>query len=266
VEFGLAPVQQGTQLSKVRDADGHLIATFSPAVKSFSTSAQAQLRLDGTDDYFDPRRGLRLVTTYQESPRQTSEDPDFYTVSVDFSAYVPLGRQSTLAFNAFESDAQVRRRGDVNPVKVQLLNNLHCMAGDAACAASQASVVDNTIAANAHGSASSLGGRDRLRAYPQGRFQGAHTAYAAVELRANLTDEFTPFNYIFFGGVRTGVQLATFYEVGSVSETAGALGSRQRDDYGAGLRVITGSGTVYRIDVATGGEGSNVTIFLNYPW
>jgi len=35
---------------------------------------------------------------------------------------------------------------------------------------------------------------------------------------------------------------------------------------GAGTRVVTSSGFVYRFDVATGQEGPEVILFVDYPW
>jgi outer membrane translocation and assembly module TamA len=82
----------------------------------------------------------------------------------------------------------------------------------------------------------------------------------------NLTDEFTPFNYFFFKGVRTALQIAPFYEAGSVSETSGSLGQYWRTDAGIGIRLATASGAVYRVDIAEGDEGTATTIIFNYPW
>jgi hypothetical protein len=39
-----------------------------------------------------------------------------------------------------------------------------------------------------------------------------------------------------------------------------------RDSYGAGFRVVTGSGVVFRGDLARGEEGVNVAVFIGYPW
>ena len=39
-----------------------------------------------------------------------------------------------------------------------------------------------------------------------------------------------------------------------------------RQSYGAGLRVVTASGLVYRLDLATGDEGPQPSVFFQYPW
>ncbi|MCZ6749217.1 MAG: hypothetical protein O7D96_07980, partial [SAR324 cluster bacterium] len=104
------------------------------------------------------------------------------------------------------------------------------------------------------------------RSYPQDRFQGAHTAFYGAEFRWNLTDELTPFDYLFWKDVRTGIQLAFFGETGTVAESRGKLWDESRESYGMGLRLITGSGSVYRADYATGDEGGELTVFFFYPW
>jgi hypothetical protein len=66
--------------------------------------------------------------------------------------------------------------------------------------------------------------------------------------------------------VRTGLQVAFFGEVGSVSEKSGDLWDKTRYSYGAGLRLVAASGSVYRADIANGNEGSELTVFFHYPW
>ena len=66
--------------------------------------------------------------------------------------------------------------------------------------------------------------------------------------------------------IRTAVQLAFFYEAGSVADTYGAVWDAVRQSYGAGLRVVTAAGLVYRLDLATGDEGPQPSVFFQYPW
>ena len=56
-------------------------------------------------------------------------------------------------------------------------------------------------------------------------------------------------------GVRTGTQVASFYETGSVTRTNSDLGTLNRSNYGIGLRLVTASGFVYRPEVALWEEG-----------
>ncbi len=66
--------------------------------------------------------------------------------------------------------------------------------------------------------------------------------------------------------MRTGLQVAFFGEVGSVSETSSDLWNETRTSYGTGLRLVAASGAVYRADIAYGSEGSETTVFFFYPW
>ncbi|HUJ73979.1 MAG TPA: hypothetical protein VL359_03935, partial [bacterium] len=189
-----------------------------------------------------------------------------YVTNVSASAYVPVWGISTWALNYFRSDAQVRSPGLTDRAAIAAQQGLFCAPGDAPCQAALTARVNNILAANTNGSAEALGGQYRLRAYPQSRFQGAHTEYLSTELRINVTEEFTPFDYVFFKGIRTGIQIAPFYEIGTVAESASALWALNRADYGVGARLITASGAVYRLDVAVGDEGTGTTITINYPW
>jgi hypothetical protein len=44
------------------------------------------------------------------------------------------------------------------------------------------------------------------------------------------------------------------------------LGKAEAHSYGAGLRMVTASGLIYRLDGATGEEGFEMTMMINYPW
>ena len=119
---------------------------------------------------------------------------------------------------------------------------------------------------NQYGTAGSLGGASRLRSYAGGRFSGAQVEFRGAEFRWNLTDENKPFDLLFIRDVRTGVQLAFFYEEGSVADTSEQLWDEKRTSQGAGVRLVTSSGFVYRFDLATGQEGREVILFVDYPW
>ncbi|MBE9541539.1 MAG: hypothetical protein IMF01_04405, partial [Proteobacteria bacterium] len=118
----------------------------------------------------------------------------------------------------------------------------------------------------ANGTAKSLGGDERLRSYPRERYSGAHMVYYGTELRWNISEGVKPFNFWIWKDVATGLQLALFYERGSVAETESELGDIWRSSYGAGFRLVSGSGFVYRADIATGEEDTEVTVIFNYPW
>ena len=66
--------------------------------------------------------------------------------------------------------------------------------------------------------------------------------------------------------IRTALQVAFFYEIGSVADSLSALGEIMRSSYGTGLRMVTASGIIFRADVATGHEGIETTVIIGYPW
>jgi hypothetical protein len=249
----------------IRSPDGQIIARFAEPVEQKFDRTTSGVLLDLTDDRQDPRRGVRLRAEYYAVPRHGSDEPEYSVVSWAATGYVPLGSLSTVALHTARSDATVSSPGDPNPATVEARIGINCF-GDPACQAALAVQVNNALARNRNGNADPLGGEHLLRGYPDARFQGAHSLYYGIELRVNLTEEFTPFDYFIWRDVRTGVQFTLFYEQGSVSETAGGLGRNWRDDTGVGVRMITGSGAVYRFDYATGGEGAQTTITASYPF
>ena len=185
------------------------------------------------------------------------------------TAYIPLGRRSTWAFNFLRSDAVVNRQGETDPAKLEEQLGLNCSTvTDPEQQKFCNEVIANMIANNKYGTATSLGGFSRLRGYPQGRFKGAHTLFYGTEVRWNLTDERTPFNIFIMKDVRTSVQVSLFYETGVTSDVRSDINKMKdmRDSYGFGLRVVTASGIVFRGDVGFGKEGVAPAIFIGYPW
>lgn len=261
--------QGASKLKSIRDKDGNVIVEAQDASRQSGHVLLYGTHLDLTDDYNDPRRGIRFFVTRTQSPPSDS-GPDYYVMDYNTTAYVPIGRRSTWALNFLRSDAVVIHQGETDPAKLQQQNGLNC--SDPALTAEEqkfcTDVINNMIANNKYGTATSLGGFSRLRAYPQGRFQGAHTLFYGTEVRWNLTDERTPFNIFVMKDVRTSVQIALFYELGVTSDVQSDLTKRSnmRDDYGLGLRVVTASGVVFRGDIGFGKEGVSPEIFIGYPW
>jgi hypothetical protein len=266
-EFYGAYYQGSSQLQNIRDRDGNILVRASGAdverghVKIFGT------RFDLTDDYKDPRRGFRLDVSRTLTPPRDS-GPDFYLQDYSATAYVPLGRRSTWAFNFFRSDARVKRLGETDPAAIERLQGLNC--SDPALTAQDQKLcsdfINNAVANNTFGTASSLGGFSRLRGYPNMRYKGAHTEFYGSEIRWNLTDEATPYDIFIMKDVRTSWQIAAFYEVGTIAESRSELGDFWRSSGGIGLRMVTASGVVFRADLARGREGFSPNIFIGYPW
>ncbi len=255
------------ELDKILDPSGNTIVEIQNPPTWRSSVYALGARGDMTDDYADPRRGLRLDASRWWSPPFSSSDPSFYRMEYSTTAYFPLGRHSTWAFNYFRSDAHVTRKGETDPALVEQHQGLNCSTiTDPKQKADCDEVIANIIAANTYGTATGLGGTSRLRSYPNGRFNGAHTVAYGTEVRWTLTEEAHPFDIFVAKDVRTGLQVAAFYELGSVADRREDLGDVYRASYGAGFRMVTASGLVFRGDVALGREGFETTIIVGYPW
>lgn len=267
LELVAGTVKQHAEIPRIRDKDGDVIAEADPAFEQDLRSHYYGARWDYTDDYADPRQGVRASLFRSNTDNDgNSQEAEYYVWDFNLSGYVPLGKQSTLALGYFRSDAEVTRRGNTDTLALLQEVGVLCALADAACIEARDNVVDRLRNERTHGTSSTLGGSARLRAYPQGRFAGAHAVLYSAELRWNVTEEVTPFDYFIWKDVRTAIQLAFFAEMGSVSETLGALGDAYRSDVGVGLRLVSASGFVYRADWASGDEGNEVTIIFNYPF
>ena len=251
-------------LDALRDPKGNLLQQFIPPQKVESTARIVSLIWDGTDDHADPRTGLRaIVSRNLPESRKSVADPNYYVLDSMVNGYLAVGDISTIVFDWFRSRAVVQNKGDTD---INSITASYCPTLDAVCIAASTPLINDTLAHNTYGTASSLGGQSRLRAYPGDRFKGAQTEFFAMEFRWNFSASVTPFNWGFWKDIRTGLQLALFAETGSVAETPGDLWKRSRSDAGAGFRMITASGGVYRFDLASGDEGPATTIIVNYPF
>lgn len=259
------------RITKIRDDEGDVITEIEDPEIEKSTGVQYEMIIDWTDDFLDPRSGVNLKIQRDSTPRDSEDNPDYYVMDYSLTAYLPLGAINTLVFNYFQSNAHVTDEGntDRNSIKADLGYNCSLIPASTAkttCETAESEAVDQVYAHNKYGDAESLGGRRRLRSYPDDRFVGANTVFYGMEFRWNLTEEYTPFNIIFIDDVRTGVQLAMFYEMGGVADQKDDVANDMRSSTGIGMRIVTGSGIVYRIDYATGDEGGETTMIINYPW
>ena len=126
--------------------------------------------MDWTDDFKDPRTGLRLKSTYDLNTSEDADSPEYYLTSHGLTFYQPVFGESTWAFHFFRSDAKVRKEGYTD-LKTALLAEGLNEENATSCSyapTSQACVpyvnkAQNTIDANRNGTAPPLGGKDRLR-------------------------------------------------------------------------------------------------------
>lgn len=255
-----------TRLAAIRNTDGSLIQTAIDSELDRTRSYTYGFRLDLTDDYTDPRQGMRIESSLWHSPRQSNDNPDFDIIELNVTGYLPIGKRNTLAMNYFQADSHVDKAGETNPATIESDLGLNCSAGTVQNQIDCQSIVDNTVAENTFGSVGSLGGLSRLRSYPEDRYKGSHARFIGAEYRWNLVEGSRPFDFFIARDVRTVIQLAAFYERGAISDDKGNLWGSMRESYGIGARLVTKSGLVFRADIANGDEGRELSIIFGYPW
>ena len=246
---------------------GDTITKFDPALEvNFGEKLEFSARIDYTDDYRDPRKGVRNILYLDRQTASSSSEPSFDVITNDLQFYIPFLEKSTLVLNLTFSDANVRKEGETDLEVLKQQSNYYSCSSES-CRETTLGNAKNTMNINKHGTSLYLGGPDRLRSYPQQRFQGAHTVYFATEFRWNFSaadgDEIDLF---FMQDLVDEMQVAFFFEQGSVSETKSELGDTVKYSFGSGFRLLSGSGNLYRADFATGDEGPQVTVIIQYPW
>tara|TARA_Y100000748_G_scaffold141100_1_gene118354 strand:+ start:78 stop:1358 length:1281 start_codon:yes stop_codon:yes gene_type:complete len=274
LELGLGRSKQKGRFEKfvAPDTDdltkqGDTITEFDPALEvNFGEKLEFSARIDYTDDYRDPRKGVRNILYLDRQTASSSSEPSFDVITNDLQFYIPFLEKSTLVLNLTFSDANVRKEGETDLEVLKQQSNYYSCTSES-CRETTLGNAKNTMNINKHGTSLYLGGPDRLRSYPQQRFQGAHTVYFATEFRWNFSaadgDEIDLF---FMQDLVDEMQVAFFFEQGSVSETKSELGDTVKYSFGSGFRLLSGSGNLYRADFATGDEGPQVTVIIQYPW
>ena len=265
LEFYTIGYKVSFKISAVRDNDGNLVNEVEDPEPIESTTWTYGSFLDYTDDRSDPKKGLRFQLDRTGSTPSDEDAVDYYVMNYSLTSYIPVLSYSTWVFNLFRSDAHVTRQGESDPEALK--NDFGCYEPTVdQCDPEVQEVIQSQVDQNRYGSATSLGGRSRLRSYVGGRYSAAHAEFVGTELRWNLTSENTPFDIWIMRDLRTGIQMAFFYEIGSVADQRQELWEETRDSYGIGARLVTGSGFIYRFDLAYGDEGVATTLFIDYPW
>lgn len=226
--------------------------------------------LDLTDDRIDPRNGVRLEFSSRLPNGRNPDMSEYFVNDYNLTGYLPTHKWDTLVFNLFYSRAHVTREGITDFALLQQRHGLNCSQYPVgpertACDSAEAKLLDGMVANNRYGTASPLGGTQRLRSYDNGRFYAGQALSYGAEYRWNLTDERTPFDIYVAKGIRTGIQLAAFWERGMVADDFSRLFKAGRESYGIGARVVL-SGVIIRFDLAHGREGPQTQLFITYPW
>ncbi len=244
----------------IRDTNGNELADNIDDIKA--NIYRVGIYLDDTDNRRDPRVGYRIQYERMGVLHNEKKFGDGYQEDINLSAFIPIFNiNNILVVNYFHSSATITREGRVDPLDYQ------CDPNDTTC---DQSIYDDLMhrreEAVQKGNATSLGGTQRLRAYPQGRFYDAHTAFIGFEYRWYFKDYWKPFNKYLWKGVNTGLQLALFQEFGQVGEYDNStLYEDMKSSTGIGLRILFNT-MVVRIDVATGDEGEQFTFYYGYSF
>lgn len=274
-EMGLGYNKQSGTFQKFVSPDdddptkqGETVSTFDPGLKiNIANKIELSAKLDYTDDYKDPRKGIRNTLFLDRQTATTNSEPSFDVVTNDLQIYFPVLEKSTIVFDLQVSDAYVSKKGETNIDVLKIKNGYSFCNSNSACEANAENLANTELAVNTNGTSLSLGGSDRLRSFPEGRFQGAHTIYYSAEFRWNFSSsEGKKLELFFIEDLVDELQLAFFFEQGSVSEKKSDLGKTVKFSIGSGFRFLSGSGNVYRADLATGNEGPNLSVLIQYPW
>jgi hypothetical protein len=257
------------QLTEVRDKEGVAFSSIDNSTYD-AVSQSLGITLDYTDDHLDPRRGLRFQTVAKIPKINDPLASKYYTLDYNLTGYIPFRKYDTLVYNFFLSNAYVTDKGVTDYATLKTQDGLECGSippgpEQDSCLATENKFINDQILSNEYGTATPLGGTQRLRSFANGRYYAGNSLEYGLEYRWNLTDERTPFDLIIAKGIRTGIQLAAFYEAGTVNDNRSELFSSYKHSYGMGLRIVL-DGLIIRADYATGSEGDEFQLFLDYPW
>ena len=257
-----------SRLLSVHDAQGNAYTTIDTAYHD-AKSQSLGFVIDRTDDRLDPRDGNRFEMSVSSPGIDNQYRSAYLSTDINYTHYIPFRKWDTLAFNAFYSRAYITRQATTNYSELQSAIGFSCntlpAAEQADCYTSEAKYLNDVVAQNTYGNSTALGGTQRLRSFASGRYHAGKTLFFGAEYRMNLTDEYTPFNIYIAKGIRTGMQLAFFYEAGSVADKNEDLFKNIKHTYGMGLRAVL-SGVIIRADYSRGEEGNQFILFINYPW
>src|SRR6266545_3301096 len=149
--------QGASRVRSIRDKDGNVIIEAQDPPRDRGHTTLLGARVDLTDDYADPRRGLRLDVTRTQSPPR-GLGPDYFVMDYNATAYVPFGTRNALALNLLRSDAFVTRQGETDRAALQQQLGVSCsLITDPTQQQFCNEVIDTTIANNRFGTATSLG-------------------------------------------------------------------------------------------------------------
>ncbi|MBF0240000.1 MAG: hypothetical protein HQM12_20045 [SAR324 cluster bacterium] len=250
---------------EIRDSEGILIQKLEDPVEFDSANTRVELKIDLTDDFGDPREGIN-IRLLQDNQPTINDGPEYGILTGAITYYVPILESSTVVFHYFRSEAHVSKVGNIDLESLKTQEGFYDCGGNPDCENATLNSASNRLNANKYGTAKALGGADRLRAYPQQRYVGAHAQMFGTELRWNFNTSGSKLDWWVLQDVQQAIQGVIFWEEGSVVDDIDELGKIVRSSYGGGVRLVTQSGAVYKFEGATGDEGAQVIMFFEYPW
>jgi len=198
-------------------------------------SASGNLLFDFTDDWVDPRRGLRIGYSFSMTPPEKSiigentekseDDEVVKTKSLNIGLYIPFGEEFTLALYQEIFEATGKEDSD--------------------------EVVS--------------GGSLNLRGYPQGRWSDRFGLMRIAEARWHIPTNWK-LNWLIINGNVEDIQLAVFAEEGQVSpEKNSRLEEGMHKSYGVGIRALIDV-IVLRFDIAASDEGTQTHLTIDHAF
>jgi hypothetical protein len=250
-------------LNSIKDSQDNELSGFLDDTSVATKLYRFGLYIDDTNSRRDPRIGYRVQYERYGAINSDKAIGDGYQDDISITSFTPLFNKShILVANYFHSSATIVRAGEVDASKYICDYALYPNCDQALLN----QIKDSKIRDSKKGNASSLGGTQRLRAYPQGRFYDTYTAFFGVEYRWYLYEGWKPFDNYIWKGTSTGFQLAFFQEFGQVGENDDyTLYQDMKSSTGIGARLLFNT-MVVRMDVATGKEGEQLTFFYGYSF
>ncbi len=143
LEIGLGINKQSGKFQKFVAPDendptkqGETVATFDPGLEiNLANKIELSTRIDYTDDYKDPRKGIRNSLFIDRQTATSSSEPSFDVITNDLQIYIPVLEKSTIVFDLQISDAYVTKKGETNIEVLKNKNGYNLCYSNSACEA-----------------------------------------------------------------------------------------------------------------------------------
>ena len=121
-EIGLGYNRQSGTFQKFISPDtdaptkqGETVATFDPGLEiNIANKIELSAKIDYTDDYKDPRKGIRNTLFLDRQSATIDSEPSFDVITNDLQIYFPVLEKSTIVFDLQVSDAYISKKGETN--------------------------------------------------------------------------------------------------------------------------------------------------------